>query len=157
MRKLKEGDNLPKFHIMSTNGNSKTNEDFEGKPTLFFIYPKDDTTSCTKEAKNFSDFKQKFLDIGVEVYGISKDSIESHKKFINKHSLNIELLSDAELNFITLIGAWVEKSMYGKKYMGVERTSILVSKTGKILKIWEKVRVPGHVQEVLNFLEQKKI
>ena len=154
---MKEGDTLPEFQIMSTVGTEKTNEDFIGSATLFFIYPKNDTNSCTKEAKNFSDSKQKFLDLGIKIYGVSKDTIESHKKFKAKHALNIELLSDSKLHFITAIGAWVEKSMYGKKYMGVERTTILVTKNGKIWKIWKKVRVPRHVQEVLNFLEQAKI
>ena len=154
---MKEGDALPEFQIISTIGEEKTNEDFIGNATLFFIYPKNDTNSCTKEAKSFSDSKQKFLDLGIQVYGVSKDTIESHKKFTSKHALNIELLSDINLKFITAMGAWVEKSMYGKKYMGVERTTILVTKNGKIWKIWKKVRVPRHVQEVLYFLEQKKI
>ena len=156
-KKVKEGDPLPEFEVISCIGKNKTKEDFIGVSTLFFIYPKNDTSSCTKEAKDFSDYNTQFLNYGVEVYGVSKDNIESHKKFINKHSLNIELLSDERLSFIKAIGSWVEKSMYGKKYMGVERTSVLVSKDGKVLKIWEKVRVKGHVQDVFDFLEQKKI
>jgi peroxiredoxin Q/BCP len=147
--KAKEGDVLPEFELVSTSGQSLTNHTILGRNILFFIYPKDDTSSCTKEAQSFSENKKDFIANGVEVYGVSKDSLQSHIKFISKYSLNIELLSDVNCAFISSIGAWVEKSMYGRNYMGVERTSLLVSEQGKILKIWRKVRVPGHVQEVL--------
>jgi peroxiredoxin Q/BCP len=146
---LQEGDLLPDFELYSTSGQFLTKTNILGKNALFFIYPKDDTSSCTNEAKGFSEYKPALTANGVEVFGISKDSIESHQKFISKHSLTVELLSDENLTFISSIGAWVEKTMYGKKYMGVERTSLLVSETGKIVKIWRKVRVKGHVTEVL--------
>ena len=146
---VKEGDLLPDFDLVSTSGQSLTNHTILGRKILFFIYPKDDTSSCIKEAQGFSENKKDFTTNGVKVYGVSKDSLQSHTKFISKYSLNIELLSDINCDFISSIGAWVEKSMYGKKYMGIERTSLLVSDQGKILKIWRKVRVSGHVQEVL--------
>ena len=151
---MKEGDTLPEFQIMSTIGKEKTNEDFIGNATLFFIYSKNDTNSCTKEAKSFSDAKQKFLDLGIKIYGVSKDTIESHKKFKTKHALDIELLSDSKLHFITAIGAWVEKSMYGKKYIGVDRSTFLINSKGLVVKEWRSVKVKGHVLEVLQALKE---
>ena len=152
--KLQEGDLLPDFELNSTSGQSLTRTNILGKNLVFFIYPKNDTSSCTKEAQSFSKNKTAFTTNGVEVFGVSKDSLESHTKFISKHSLTIELLSDENLTFISSIGAWVEKTMYGKKYMGVERTSLLVSNSGKIIKIWRKVRVKGHITEVLEKIKQ---
>ena len=125
-----------------------------GKTVLFFIYPKDDTASCTKEAQNFSNYEAQFVELGVQVFGISKDSIQSHNKFSSKYSLTVELLSDESVGFIKSMGAWVEKQMYGKTYMGVERTSLLISDNGKLLKIWRKVRVPGHVEEVIETIKK---
>ena len=150
---LKNGDMLPQMQLKSTSGVNVTNTKLIGKNILLFIYPKDDSSSCVKEAKGFSDFKDSFLKKDVEIYGLSKDSIESHIKFINKHNLKIELLSDESTSFIQAIGAWVEKSMYGKKFMGVERTTILVSTDGRVSNLWRKVKVPGHVEQVLDFLE----
>ena len=152
--KVKEGDPLPDFELPSTSGNHLTKENILGKNVFLFIYPKDNTSSCTIESQGFSENIEEFYKKGVKIFGVSKDNIPSHNKFITKYSLNIELLSDGDLKFIRAIGAWTEKTMYGKKYMGVERTSILVSDQGKILKIWRKVRVPGHVQEVLLNIEQ---
>ena len=151
---LVDGDFLPQFELLSTSLNVVTNKQISGKNTLLFIYPKDDTASCTKEVKDFSNCKQSFINLNLGLYGISKDNIASHKKFMLKHSLQVELLSDETISFIKAIGSWVEKSMYGKKYLGVERTSLLISKNNKIIKIWRKVKVPGHVQEVLNFAEK---
>ena len=146
---------LPDFQLMSTSDKIITNDYILGKKIIFFIYPKNDTSSCTKEAQSFSDSKQAFQDLGIEVFGVSKDTIASHKKFIAKHALNIELLSDESIEFLKKIGSWVEKSMYGKKYMGIDRTTFLISEHGEILKIWRKVKVSGHVQEVLTFAQQK--
>lgn len=151
---IKEGDLLPDFQLHSTSGKLVTQKTILGKMVLLFIYPKDDTSSCTKESLAFSENNQEFTINEVDVFGVSKDSIESHRKFIAKYSLEVELLSDESVTFISSIGSWVEKTMYGKKYMGVERTSILVSEEGKILKIWRKVRVPGHVQEVLQIIRE---
>jgi peroxiredoxin Q/BCP len=151
--KIKEGDNLPDFQLHSTSGKLVTQKTLLGKRTLLFIYLKDDTSSCIKESLAFSEHMKEFCLSGVDVLGVSKDSIKSHMKFIAKYSLEVELLSDETLTFISSIGSWAEKTMYGKKYMGVERTSILVSDDAKILKIWRKVRVPGHVQEILQIIK----
>ena len=151
---FEEGSVLPPFELKSSLGGTLTTNDILSKNILFFIYSKNDTNSCTKEAQSYSDYKQLFLKSGVDVVGISKDSIKSHKKFVNKYSLKLELLSDESLEFISSIGSWVEKTMYGKKYMGVERTTILIGKGGKVLKVWRKFRVSGHVPEVLKFIKQ---
>ena len=151
---IKVGDLVPDFELISTSGTLITKNSIAGKTVVFFIYPKDDTTSCTKEAQNFSNYEAQFAELGVHVFGISKDSIQSHKKFSSKYSLTVELLSDESVGFIKSMGAWVEKQMYGKTYMGVERTSFLISDHGKLLKIWHKVRVPGHVEEVLETLKK---
>lgn len=148
------GDLCPDFKLQSNAGRFINNNKILGKTTLFFIYPKNDTSSCTKEAQGFSDLINEFISNDVEVFGVSKDSIQSHIKFIAKYSLKVELLSDEKLEFISSIGAWVEKTMYGKHYMGVERTSVLISNNGQILKIWRKVRVPGHVQQVFDTIKE---
>ena len=154
---LKEGDILPKFALTSSTGDIIDNKSIAGKNTLLFIYPKDNSPSCTKEAQSFSQSHIKFRDLGVTVYGISIDSLSSHKKFISKYSLTVDLLSDETKTFVADVGCWVEKSMYGKKYMGVERTTILIAKDGTILKIWKKVKVNGHVDEIFSFLNQKHV
>ena len=151
---IKLGDLLPDFELISTTGKLVRLNSIAGKTVLFFIYPKDDTPSCTKEAQNFSNYEAQFAELGVQVFGISKDSIQSHNKFSSKYSLTVELLSDESVGFIKSIGAWVEKQMYGKTYMGVERTSLLISEHGKLLKVWRKVRVPGHVEEVLETIKK---
>ncbi len=151
VEKVSAGTELPDFELPSSHGVLKTKNDLVGKNTVLFIYPKDDTSSCTKEAKDFSTHRSNFLELDVKVIGVSKDTVKSHNKFIDKYALDIELLSDENIEFIGSVGSWVEKSMYGKTYMGVERTTILVSKTGKIIKIWRKVKVPGHVKDVLTF------
>jgi peroxiredoxin Q/BCP len=151
---VRVGDLVPDFELISTSGKLVTKNSIAGKTALFFIYPKDDTKSCTKEAQNFSHYEAQFAELGVQVFGISKDSTQSHKKFSSKYNLTVELLSDESVEFIKSMGAWVEKQMYGKTYMGVERTSFLISDYGKLLKIWNKVRVPGHVEEVLKTIKK---
>ena len=148
------GDLLPDFELISTTGKLVSKKSIAGKTVLFFIYPKDDTASCTTEAQNFSTYEAQFAELGVQVFGISKDSIQSHNKFSSKYSFTVELLSDESVGFIKSMGAWVEKKMYGKTYMGVERTSLLISDHGKLLKIWRRVRVPGHVEEVLETIKK---
>ena len=151
---IRIGDLVPEFELISTTGKLVSKISITGKTVLFFIYPKDDTASCTKEAQNFSNYEAQFAELGVQVFGISKDSIQSHNKFASKYSLTLELLSDESLGFIKSMGAWVEKQMYGKTYMGVERTSLLISDHGKLLKIWRKVRVSGHVEEVVETIKK---
>ena len=155
MEKITEGGALPEFSLESTSGKIVKKNDILGKNTLFFIYPKNGTKSCTVEAKDFSNLKKSFVELGLRVFGISGDSITNHKKFISKNELDLELLYDENSNFINSVGSWVEKSMYGKKYMGIERTTILVDKEGQIMKIWRKVRVPEHALNVLAFAKKE--
>jgi peroxiredoxin Q/BCP len=121
----------------------------KGKPFVLYFYPKDDTSGCTKEAIAFSQEKRKFDAMGACVIGVSKDSISSHRKFRDKHKLGIVLASDPEVEIAHAYGTWVEKSMYGRRYMGMERATFLVDEKGIIRRVWHKVKVPGHAAEVL--------
>ena len=119
---------------------------------VIFFYPRDNTSSCTKEAKDFSENIKFFNDAGVSIFGISKDSVESHQKFVKKQNLRISLLSDAEGNVCEDFGVWKEKSMYGKTYMGIERSTFIIDKSGMVVKEWRKVKVAGHVDEVMEVI-----
>ena len=121
------------------------------KNIILFFYPKDSTPGCTKEAISFSKFLAEFNKLNCLVFGISKDSIKKHQNFIQKSNLLVNLLSDEAQKVCESYGVWVEKSMYGRKYMGIERTTILINNKNKILNIWPKVKVPGHVEEVLEY------
>ncbi len=121
----------------------------KGKPVVVYFYPKDDTSGCTREAKDFSALAEEFEKAGVMVVGVSPDSIESHAKFRKKHELTIGLIADTEKTAANAYGVWVEKSMYGRKYMGVDRSTFLIDGKGRIAKAWRKVKVPGHAEEVL--------
>ncbi len=122
---------------------------------VLYFYPKDDTPGCTIEAKEFSELKSKFEAEDIVIFGISKDNQISHKKFVEKYSLDIDLLSDDQ-DIAEQFGIWVEKSMYGKKYMGIERTTFLIDKSKKIIKIWNKVKPEGHAAEVLEYIKSIK-
>tara|TARA_B100000989_G_scaffold288246_1_gene258755 strand:- start:4083 stop:4541 length:459 start_codon:yes stop_codon:yes gene_type:complete len=126
--------------------------DLSGKKTIFYFYPKDDTPGCTKEAINFSEKINEFSDLRTQIFGISRDSPEKHEKFIKKHDLKVNLISD-DGEITEYFGVWVEKSMYGKSYMGIERSTFLIDEQLKVIKIWRKVKVPGHVEEVLDFIK----
>jgi thioredoxin-dependent peroxiredoxin len=143
------GGKAPSFTLQTDSGGTMSVNDLEGRITVLFFYPKDDTTGCTLEAKDFSERTSDFHKIGAEVIGISPDGVKSHGKFKNKHGLSITLLSDESKDTIAAYGLWVEKSMYGRKYMGVARTTLLLDPDGKVARIWEKVKVPGHAAEVL--------
>ncbi|MDH3991215.1 MAG: peroxiredoxin, partial [Gammaproteobacteria bacterium] len=121
----------------------------KGSPVVVYFYPKDDTSGCTKEALDFSSQISEFDGAGAIVLGISPDSEKSHKKFTEKQNLNLRLLADTDKKAADAYEVWVEKSMYGRKYMGVERSTFLIDKTGKLARVWRKVKVPGHVAEVL--------
>ena len=127
-------------------------EDLKGQKLVIYFYPKDDTPGCTVEAKDFSKTKNKFSKLNTKILGVSKDNIDKHKKFITKHSLTIDLISD-DGSICEKFGVWVEKSMYGKKYMGIERATFLFDQNLKLIKIWRNVKVKGHVNEVLSFVE----
>ncbi|MEI9885239.1 MAG: peroxiredoxin [Rhizomicrobium sp.] len=144
---LKTGDKAPKFRLATDGGGEVTSASLKGKPYVLYFYPKDDTAGCTKEAIGFSESVKKFGD--VPVIGVSKDSVASHDRFKAKHKLRIALGSDEELKAAQDYGVWGEKTLYGRKYMGMERATFLVDAKGVIHSVWRKVKVPGHVEAVL--------
>lgn len=146
---LSEGSKAPEIHLTADDGSEVKLSRLKGKTVVVYFYPKDDTSGCTREAKDFSELAPAFTEAGAVIYGISPDSVKSHDKFRCKHGLEVRLLSDEEKSAATAYGVWVEKSMYGKKYMGVERSTFLIDNKGKLAKIWRKVSVPGHAAEVL--------
>ncbi len=148
-KSLAEGDKAPPFTLESDGGKKVSLKDFAGKPIVLYFYPKDDTPGCTKEAIGFSAAATAFKKAGAAVIGVSKDSVASHDKFKKKHALSLVLASDPEGEVIESYGSWVEKSMYGRKYMGIDRSTFLIDSKGRVAKIWRKVKVSGHVEEVL--------
>jgi peroxiredoxin Q/BCP len=146
---LKEGDKAPGFELPSDGGETVKLSQFKGKPVVVYFYPKDDTSGCTTEAIGFSNQIASFREAGAEVLGISPDSVKSHCKFRDKHGLKVILLADEEKQAIEAYGVWAEKKMYGRTYMGVDRSTFLIGKDGKLKRIWRGVKVPGHVDEVL--------
>ena len=149
-KELAPGDKAPAFRLPTDGDGEISSAALKGKPYVLYFYPKDDTSGCIKEAVNFSEAKRKFAAAGVEIVGISKDSVESHAKFRKKYTLKITLGSDSELKVANAYGVWVEKSLYGRRYMGMERATFLVDAKGVIRHIWRKVKVPGHVEAVLS-------
>jgi peroxiredoxin Q/BCP len=148
---LNEGDKAPDFKLPSDKGETVKLSGLKGKVVIVYFYPKDNTSGCTKQAVEFSERLDEFVDAGVEVLGISPDSVKSHQKFREKHGLTVTLLADESENkdVISAYGAWSEKKMYGRTYMGVVRSTFLIDKKGKIERIWRKVKIPGHIDEVL--------
>ena len=151
---LSIGDKAPNFSMPSDAGGTVSLSDYKGRFLVLYFYPKDDTPGCTKEAIGFTENKADFNKLGADILGISKDTPAKHDKFIAKHELNIRLGSDEDGKMIEKYGVWVEKNMYGKKYMGIERATYLIGPDGKIIEIWRKVRVKEHVQTVLDTLKQ---
>lgn len=143
-----EGDAAPDFSAPRDGGGEISPADFEGRTVVLFFYPKDDTSGCTRESIEFTAAQADFEAVGAIVLGISKDSVKKHDKFRDKHELGVALLSDEHGDVAERYGVWVEKSMYGKKYMGIERSTFLI-RDGVIRKAWRKVKVPGHVEAVL--------
>jgi thioredoxin-dependent peroxiredoxin len=150
---LEEGKPAPFFELKDQDGNNISLKDFKGKKVVLYFYPKDDTPGCTKESCNFRDEFPRFTGANAAVVGISPDSVQSHKKFAEKYKLPFTLLADEEKEVVKKYGVWKEKSMYGKKYMGVERTTFIIDENGKIKKIFSKVKVDGHNDEVYQALE----
>jgi peroxiredoxin Q/BCP len=144
---LKPGDKAPKFRLATDGGGDVSSASLKGKPYVLYFYPKDDTAGCTKEAIGFSEAKRKFA--GLPVIGVSKDTTASHDRFKAKYKLKIALGSDPELKAAQDWGVWGEKTLYGRKYMGMERATFLVDAKGVIHSVWRKVKVPGHVEAVL--------
>ncbi|MGS1096090.1 thioredoxin-dependent thiol peroxidase [Aquamicrobium terrae] len=146
---LKIGDEAPQFSLPKDGGDVIRLADFTGRPVVVYFYPKDDTAGCTSEAIDFTRLKPEFDKAGAAVIGISPDSARKHDKFKAKHELSIALAADEEHKAIEAYGVWVEKQMYGRSYMGVERATFLVGRDGRIAAIWRKVRVKGHAEAVL--------
>ena len=146
---IDEGSPAPDFALPDQDGHTLRLADFAGRPLVLYFYPKDDTTGCTAEALEFSALAEDFAAAGAAVLGVSPDSPKSHGKFRDKHALTIPLASDENKEMLEAYGVWVEKAMYGRKYMGVERTTMLVDKAGTVARIWSKVKVKGHAAEVL--------
>ena len=144
-----EGDVAPSFDLPASSAGRLRSAELAGKPYVIYFYPKDDTSGCTREAIGFSCVYDQFKALGVEVIGVSKDSMASHEKFSAKHALRLPLASDTEGALVEAYGSWVQKSMYGRKYMGIDRSTFLVGPDGRIVRAWRKVSVPGHVEEVL--------
>lgn len=146
---LEEGKKAPDFKLKNQDGKTVSLGDFKGKNVVLYFYPKDDTSGCTAEACSFRDEFPKFGKLNAEIIGISPDSTASHKKFAGKYDLPFTLLSDEDKKVVEAYGVWKEKSMYGRKYMGVERTTFIIDSAGKIKKIFNKVKVAGHEKEVI--------
>ena len=146
---LETGQSAPDFTLPRDGGGDVTLSDMRPKAVVLYFYPKDDTPGCTKEAIGFTEEAAAFEAVGAVVLGVSKDTVAKHEKFIAKHELGITLLSDAEGDVCEKYGTWVEKKMYGKTYMGIERATFLIDGDGNLREIWRKVKVPGHVDAVL--------
>ncbi len=149
MTDLTAGEMAPDFSLPRNGGGTVSLSDFAGKPVILYFYPKDDTSGCTTEAVDFSGLTAEFEKLGATVIGVSPDSVKSHDKFAAKHNLSVVLAADEEHKALEAYGVWKEKSMYGKTYMGVERSTFLIDKSGKIADVWRKVKVPGHAEAVL--------
>lgn len=146
---LQKGDNAPNFSLQDQNGDTRTLDEFKGNPFVLYFYPRDDTPGCTKEACSFNDD-----DIGVPVIGVSKDSVASHKKFANKYKLDIILLADPEAAMLKEYGAWQEKSMYGRTYMGIQRMTYIFDSNAQVVEVFPKVSVPGHSKAVKKIIDE---
>ena len=142
-----EGDKAPDFELASADGPVRL-ADFAGKTLVLYFYPKDDTSGCTREAQDFTALAPEFAKAGAAVVGVSKDTVEKHRKFTSKYGLGVQLASDPEAAVIERYGSWTEKSLYGRKYMGIDRSTFLI-RDGVVRRIWRKVKVPGHAQAVL--------
>jgi peroxiredoxin Q/BCP len=145
---LGEGDKVPRLKTRLSDG-TEIDLSSPGQSLVLYFYPKDDTSGCTKEAQDFTELAGEFAGAGVKVVGLSRDPMKKHDKFIAKYDLKVPLASDEEGTISEAFGTWVEKSMYGRKYMGMERATFLIGADGRVLKAWRKVKVPGHAAEVL--------
>ena len=149
MADLAKGDAAPDFTLPRDGGAQTSLSELKGKPVVLFFYPKDDTSGCTAEAVDFTRLKPEFDKLGVALVGMSPDSVRSHDKFKAKHGIAVTLVADEEKTTLQAYGVWTEKSMYGRKYMGVERSTFLIDREGRVAEAWRKVKVPGHAEEVL--------
>ena len=150
---IEEGKKAPDFKLKDQNNKAISLSSYKGNNVILYFYPKDNTSGCTAEACNFRDDFSMFKNLNAVVLGVSPDSVESHKKFSEKYNLQFSLLSDEKKDVLEKYGVWKEKSMYGRKYMGVERTTFVIDSEGKIKKIFRKVKVPGHNKELIEALK----
>ncbi|MDP6352775.1 MAG: peroxiredoxin [Alphaproteobacteria bacterium] len=148
-REIKVGARAPDFDLPADGDERLGLGAFKGQSVVLYFYPKDDTAGCTKEAIGFTAARDQFAKIGAAVVGVSRDSVKTHEKFIKKHDLGVRLVADEDDALCRKYGVWVEKSMYGRKYMGIERATYLIDAKGVVRNIWRKVKVPGHVEAVL--------
>lgn len=149
---LEEGMNAPDFSAPGAGGKTHSLGDYKGKWLVLYFYPKDDTPGCTNEARDFSALAHQFAARNAAILGVSKDPVAKHEKFIAKHDLDVDLASDEDGAMCDAYGVWVEKKMYGKTYMGIQRATFLIGPDGKLARIWPKVKVKGHAEEVLGTL-----
>ncbi|OCW58778.1 peroxiredoxin [Hoeflea olei] len=150
MSELGEGMTAPRFDLPRDGGGNVSLDDLAGKIVVLYFYPKDDTSGCTTEAVDFTAMAEDFAKAGAVVVGMSPDSVKAHDKFVAKHGLGVILASDEDKTTLEAYGVWTEKSMYGRTYMGVERSTFLIDRDGKIARVWRKVKVKGHAAEVLD-------
>jgi thioredoxin-dependent peroxiredoxin len=146
---INEGDKAPALTVTASDG-STVSLASPGQPLVLYFYPKDDTSGCTREAQDFTALAADYAKAGVKVIGVSRDPMKKHEKFIDKYSLAVPLVSDEDGRISEAFGTWVQKSMYGRKYMGMERATYLIGADGRVLREWRKVKVPGHAEEVLD-------
>ena len=150
---ISEGQRAPALEVTASDGRT-LNLAKPGSPVVLYFYPKDDTSGCTREAKDFSSLLEQFDRSGTYVVGVSRDAMAKHEKFIGKYDLSVPLVSDEDGRISDAFGTWVQKSMYGRKYMGMERSTFLVGAGGTVLRAWRKVKVPGHAEEVLSAVRE---
>jgi peroxiredoxin Q/BCP len=150
---IQAGDQAPALNLPTDGAGNVSLAALSGKTVVLYFYPKDDTPGCTNEAKAFSESADAFAALGAVVVGVSRDTVASHTKFKAKYGLNLILASDEDGAVVQAYGCWVEKNMYGRTYMGIERSTVLIGPDGKILNIWRKVKVPGHAQQVLEAIK----
>ena len=155
MGKLKIGDKAPAFEVFTQNGDIVTLDSLQGRRTILYFYPKDNTSGCTLEAKSMRDGKAALAEAGYDIYGISSDSQRSHQNFCAKHELNFTLLSDTDKTMAEAFGVWVEKKMYGRAYMGIQRTTFIIDEQGVVEQIFDKVDTKNHYQQILDWHNKK--
>jgi len=146
---LNEGDPVPDVALEGLEGQKVSPRDFAGQKLVIYFYPRDDTSGCTREARDFTALAGEFEAAGTWILGVSKDDAKKHRKFIDKYELKVPLATDPDGSVCEAFGTWVQKSLYGRKYMGIDRATFLVDRDGVVKRIWRKVKVPGHAEEVL--------
>ena len=154
MAAIDEGGKLPDIQLSTPDGGQLNLRDYLGKPFILYFYPKDDTSGCTREAQDFSRLYPEFQSLGADLLGVSRDTPIKHQKFIDKYDLTVPLATDDSNAAMEAFGVWVEKKLYGKTYMGIDRSTFLFDRNGILARVWRKVRVPGHAVEVLEAVKE---